>query len=257
MGRPNQLFDRAQSQSLPELVRRELQKAIEENRVGPGDRLPSERELAQQFDVSRVVVREALSALEATHTIEIRRHRGAFVRDRPSSTLRTSWPGWLAAHRSELVELLTIRQALESLAAGQAARKRRRSDITVLTGLCERFEQELATSAPSIDRLVELDIEFHRRIASVAGGALLPQLVDELVGVLRDPPATFVAPGRGEITARDHRAILDAIIAKDADAAAVAMLDHLAHIIELVAKAAQQARRRAQGRSKADGSSAR
>jgi GntR family transcriptional repressor for pyruvate dehydrogenase complex len=228
------VFEAARTESLPDHLRREIEQAIRSGRIAPGERLPSERELALQFAVSRVVVREALRSLEATGTIEIRRNRGAFVRRTPSQSLHASWTAWLAANRVEVIELLTLRRVLESLAAGEAARLREPGDLSELTRMCDAFERELAKPGSSVERLVELDILFHRRIALAAGGTLLPKLVGDLVRVLRDPPATFATPGRAEITATDHRRVLAAIRAGDADAASAALSDHLTHIMDLV-----------------------
>ncbi|MFN8221902.1 MAG: FCD domain-containing protein [Gaiellales bacterium] len=244
MGDPKPSFGAVRAESLPDVVRRELETAIEEERLLPGDRLPSERELAEQFDVSRIVVREALRGLEATNTIEIQRNRGAFVRRRPSQGVREQWAAWLAEHNVEVVEILRIRRALEALAAGEAARQARRADVADLRRLCKAFDRELASGDPDVARLVELDIEFHRLIGRTGGGALLPHIVDELVGVLRDPPATFSAPGRGEVTAADHRAILGAVERHDPEGATAAMETHLDHVIEIVRSLTKSTRRR-------------
>lgn len=168
MGDPKPSFGAVRAESLPDVVRRELETAIEEERLLPGDRLPSERELAEQFDVSRIVVREALRGLEATNTIEIQRNRGAFVRRRPSQGVREQWAAWLAEHNVEVVEILRIRRALEALAAGEAARQARRADVADLRRLCKAFDRELASGDPDVARLVELDIEFHRLIGRPA-----------------------------------------------------------------------------------------
>ena len=234
------MFETAHTESLPDHLRREIEQAIENGKIASGERLPSERELATQFGVSRVVVREALRALEATGTIEIRRNRGAFVRRTPAESLHDSWTAWLAANRVEVIELLTLRRVVEALAAGEAARLRRPGDVRELARICDSFDSELMRGSTRIERLVELDILFHRRIARAAGGILLPKLIGDLVGVLRDPPATFANPGRAEITASDHRRVLEAIREGDSNAASAALFDHLTHIIDLVAQLASR-----------------
>lgn len=241
-------FTAARAQSLPDVVRTQLEAAIEKKSLLPGDRLPSERELAEQFDVSRIVVREALRGLEATNTIEIRPNRGAFVRRPPSHGAREQWVAWLSEHDAEITEILRIRKAIETLAAGEAARRPRQRDLRQLTRYCDLFETELGEAEPDITRLVELDIAFHRHIGSMAGGALLPHIVDELVGVLRDPPATFSAPGRGAITARDHREIVAALASRDQARAADALAAHLDHVIEVVASITRKRRARQRAR---------
>jgi GntR family transcriptional repressor for pyruvate dehydrogenase complex len=244
-------FQPVRSESLADLVTEALTERIESGAIPAGGRLPSERELALQFDVSRVIVREALRSLQATGAIEVRRGRGAFVRRAPADTVRDSWRKWLFSHRDELLEVLTIRRSLESQAAGQAAERRTPLDVADLEAACAAFESELGRPAPRIAELVRLDIGFHRKIGSIGGGVLLPRLVDELVSVMRDPPATFATPGRGELTARDHRAIVAAIASRDAAAASAALFDHLTHVIDLVTVAAEEARAESGGRGQA------
>lgn len=227
-------------ENLPDRVRFELESAIEDGRLVRGQRLPSERTLAAQFGVSRVVVREALRALEATGLVEVRSGAGAFVAKTPGQVIRDGWASWLGRHSDEALELLSVRRSIEQLAAFRAASRVSDRDVVALERLCARFETELKKSKRNVERLVELDIEFHHRIAVAAGGKLIPKLVDELASVMRDSRrATFMLDGRAEATAPDHRCIVEALRRRDPKAAEHALAAHLSSVIDTVTDAAQ------------------
>lgn len=229
-------FQGIRSESLSERVYRQIGDAIREERLLPGERLPSERDLAAQFGVSRVIVREALRSLAATGWIDIRPGRGAFVATSPGDTIAQVWRGWLVRHRGELLELLAVRRALEELSAREAAQHAEPEDIERMRANCDAFEAEALRVSPSGDRLVELDLGFHHAIVVAAHGQLLPRLVDELASVLLDSRrALFTSPGRARWSADDHRAITAAIAAGDPEAAATAMTSHMDRVISMVA----------------------
>src|SRR4029077_5150085 len=102
-----------------QLVREQLEDAIGRGVFGPGARLPSERELVEQFGVSRVSIREALRSLEALGVIEILRGRGSFVAGEPLQQRELRVRAWLSAHSHEVIDLLKVRGAIETLAAGE------------------------------------------------------------------------------------------------------------------------------------------
>lgn len=230
------LFHSLRAQNLSEHVRNEIVDAIQEGKLSAGARLPSERELAEQFGVSRVVIREGLRSLEARSVIEVRPGRGAFVSQSPNGALSRSWRSWLVAHRSEVLELLAVREAMEQLAARRAAERATPPDVQRLLENWERFEAEARRPFPRIERLVELDVAFHHLIAEMGGGSLLPKLIDELAIVLRESRrATFSLQGRGEISAVEHRRIVDAIAAHDPAAAAAALVEHMRSVVSTAA----------------------
>ncbi|MGH3005788.1 MAG: FadR/GntR family transcriptional regulator [Gaiellaceae bacterium] len=230
------VFHGIRSENLSERVYRQIIDAVRDKRLVAGQRLPSERELAEQFSVSRVIVREAFRLLAATGWIDVRPGRGAFVSASPSDAIAGRWQGWLLRHRGELLELLAIRQALEELSAREAGQRAKPNDIDRLEKNCAAFEAEALSPGPSSDRLTELDLEFHHAVAFAGHGRLLPKLVDELATVLLDSRrAMFVFPERPRWSAEDHRVIFDAIAAHDSEAAAAAMRAHMDKVISLVA----------------------
>lgn len=230
------VFHGVRSETLSERVYRQVVDAIrDDKRLVSGARLPAERDLATQFGVSRVIVREALRSLAARGWIEVRAGRGTFVATSPGAAVAQGWRSWLVRHRGELLEVLGIRRALEELAAREAAQHRQPGDIARIQTNCEAFEAEALKETPSGERLVELDLEFHHAIALATHGRLLPRLVDELATVLLESRrAMFTLPNRPRASAEDHRAVAAAITAGDPEEAAAAMAIHMDRVISTI-----------------------
>jgi GntR family transcriptional repressor for pyruvate dehydrogenase complex len=195
----------------------ELLDAIKAGRVRRGEKLPSERQLSEQLGVSRVSVREGLRMLELLEMIEVRQGRGAFVVSsdiRPSGRLLRHW---LRAHRDEVLELLEVREALESTAAFLAAQRGARVEVP----------EEI--DAGDLQALVDQDLKFHGSIASASGNPVLASLISELNGTLTESRfAMFAISGRPKRSHSDHLAIANAIRAGDGTAARAAMQAHIA-----------------------------
>jgi GntR family transcriptional repressor for pyruvate dehydrogenase complex len=209
---PSQL----QSTRLSDGVVRDLLEAIRRGKYPPGQKLPSERELADSFGVSRVIVREGLRMLELLEVIHVRQGSGAYVTSPKVSRSGRLLRHWLLAHQGEVLELLEVREALEASAARDAAARRAKFDVPRAT------EDE-------IDLLVANDLAFHNIIAAESGNRVLASLISELNGVLEESRyAMFSLPGRPNRSHRDHLKIARAIGQGDLDVAYAAMRDHIA-----------------------------
>jgi GntR family transcriptional repressor for pyruvate dehydrogenase complex len=213
--------------TLPERIARKIAELIEDGRLAPGARLPSERELAQVFGVSRLAVREAAHRLEARGLVVVRRGAGSFVATQiaPADDVDALGP----VGRVDLDELADVRMLLEPAAADWAARRADRSSAAVLLRLARRFEEAAAQPSPRFDLVAAADMELHLGIAQAAENALLAQLVEQLHAVYRlQLEWSLRRPGRLEETLVEHRRIVDAISAGDPVAARAAMEEHLA-----------------------------
>jgi GntR family transcriptional repressor for pyruvate dehydrogenase complex len=196
----------------------------------PGEQLPSEGELAAEYGVSRLTVREAVKTLQARGLVEIhrgRRPRVAFPDSRPIGDF------FAAAIRRDprrLFDLLEVRRALEVQIAALAARHAGRADLAALQGALDGM-RALASRDP--DAIHEADLAFHEALAAASGNQLLSFLIEAMEGPLR---AGRMRSLRGHLarggTVADvidqHAAILDRIGARDAAGAARAMTEHLA-----------------------------
>jgi DNA-binding FadR family transcriptional regulator len=186
--------------------------------VAPGDRLPPERELATRLGVSRATVREAIAALTDSGHLTSRRGRygGTFVVS-PAAPVTT-----LAPESAALLEdVLVFREAVEGGAAEAAARAR--LDEADLANLVEH--QQACAHAPDYR---PADSRFHLAIAEASGSAMLLNAVAEArvrVNELLD--AIPLLPPNIDHSERQHRAIVDAIVARDPTAARAAMAEHL------------------------------
>lgn len=211
----------------PSLVAASISREIAEQRLGPGDRLPTEQALAEMFGVSRNVVREAIARLSAAGLVKARQGSGVFVAATPTAgvlPLEPSPPAALAAFG----EIAEIRSLLEIEAAGLAAVRHRDTDRTALDGCCRRLRDAPYGSRSWLDA----DLDFHRRIAEAAGNASLAAMAASLSVQVRGMLLGAGTRRRPDIVAAEtiseHAAILDAIVRRDAPAARRAMRRHLA-----------------------------
>jgi GntR family transcriptional repressor for pyruvate dehydrogenase complex len=213
-------------------VREHLEAAIKRGEFKPGDRLPSERELTEIFGVSRVSVREAISSLDAVGLVEVRHGHGCFVTE-PSGEQGARW---LALHHGEALELLTVRGALDELAAREAAS---RAEAVADIGAAHEAFAAASEAGARVDELSELDVAFHMAIAEASGSPLLADLLRDLHRHSADVSRAhaYVPAERSTQSARDHAAIVDAIAAGDAERAGAAAAAHVARARELVAAA--------------------
>jgi len=214
-----------------QLVREQLEAAITRGTFKPGARLPSERELVDQFGVSRVSVREALRSLEALGMIEIRRGRGSFVTSELAPVKQ-----WLSMHSEEVVDLLKVRGAVERLAAEEAARRQDRQSLARLADVHADFVGAVEANA-SLGRLVELDVKFHKALADSSGSPLVAELTQQLNSHLAEARRlTMMPPGRPRQSAREHDNIVRAVLAADASAASRAMRKHVQAVEDAVVR---------------------
>lgn len=214
-----------------QLVREQLEAAITRGTFPAGARLPSERELVEQFGVSRVSVREALRSLEALGMIEIQRGRGSFVTSELAPVKK-----WLSVHSEEVVDLLKVRGAVERLAAEEAARRQNRESLARLEAVHADFVAAIDAHA-SLGRLVDLDVKFHETLADSSGSPLVGELTRQLNAHLAEARRlTMMPPGRPLQSAREHANIVRAVLAADAPAASRAMRKHVQAVEDAVVR---------------------
>lgn len=151
---------RRRSQSLTQEVSQELTQRIKNGQLKPGDRLPTESELIEQMQVSRTVIREAISHLQAHGLIETRHGIGSFVLEAPSLLTFHIAPESLETLH-DIIDVLELRQSLESAAAGMAALRRTDADLEVMQQALHDFKQALSKRENTAD----IDFQFHLAIA--------------------------------------------------------------------------------------------
>jgi GntR family transcriptional repressor for pyruvate dehydrogenase complex len=214
-------------ETLPERIAAHLEGLIRAGRLAPGDRLPSERELAAIFGVGRLSVREAVRRLEALELVAVRHGAGAFVTSTAASPQVD--PGEVPLPSPvDVEELLEVRRLLEPAAAEWAAVRADRSALAALQRAAEQFEVAAAAAERRFDLLAVRDVQLHLEIAQCADNAVLARLVERLQDIHRlQLEWSLRRPGRVAETVVEHRRVVEAIAAGNAPAARAAMLAHV------------------------------
>lgn len=171
-------FERIANQRIYQQIVEQISGMIREGALRPGDRLPPERQLAEEFGVSRAAVREALSALGLMGLVEVRHGEGTFVRSVSEEGLVTPMALLLTMERNEALglELLEIRSALEAEAAYLAAQRWEPEDLVAMEDSLEQMDTALHTGELG----AEADWKFHRAVATASGNGLLLQIMRTL-----------------------------------------------------------------------------
>lgn len=198
---------------------------INTERLHPGDRLPSERDLAARLGVSRPSLREALKSLQAQGHVDIRHGTGVFVTEPASArTLRTQ----LQQLEIGLVEVYDMREVLEVPAAAWAAQRHDPAELTEIQRACKALIEASSEEPVDWDRLQRLDEQFHLRIVESAGNRFLSRTLSVLHDMLpMGMHTTLSIPGRLEQARKEHERILAAVTAGNASAARNAVRAHI------------------------------
>jgi GntR family transcriptional repressor for pyruvate dehydrogenase complex len=208
---------------LSDKVAEMMLETILSNRLNVGDRLPSERELGQQFGVSRTVVREAVRELVAKGVIEVRSGSGLRVAAVDASAVSESMSLFLRGGAIDFEKVHEVRTLLEVHIAGLAAERADPEDVAALRAVDDRMQAERA----DVEAAARDDLEFHRKIARATHNDLYLVLLDSIGGSLFDIRRDNLGSGSAPMTLEQHARVLDRIAAKDPDGAREAMAAHL------------------------------
>jgi DNA-binding FadR family transcriptional regulator len=202
-----------------EQIAQRLADDIRDGALVPGERLPSERELARTLEVSRASVREALASLALQGVVETRHGAGTFVVGPP--------PSDGTPHDASPSAVLDARTVLEPQVARLAAARAQRDETAEkLLAAMEAEPVDIATWNAS-DRL------FHRQLAAMTGNPVLLAFADHVAALMDQPlwqrlrDDSIAEPGRTRIHVAEHRMIYEAIVAGDAEAASFYSVQHI------------------------------
>ena len=210
---------------------RQVRALIAEGRLKSGDRLPPERDLAQQFKVSRTSVREALRTLESLGLIEIRPGEGTFVRRVSVESLIEPLAQVILSQREAVGELFEARRLIEPGIAGLAARRATEEEIQEMERILEEQASEVAAGRTGLAQ----DAAFHASIAASVRNRAILRIVNTLMDLLvQSREESLQTPGRPTRSHQDHQRILEAIRRRDEAGARRAMRDHLIAVEALV-----------------------
>ncbi len=219
-------------QRLFHVIADKISELIGEGQFPPGSRLPGERELAERFDVSRVTIREAEIALQAIGKIEIKTGAGVYVCES-----QPRLPGMLPDVSA--FEVTEARALVEAEAAALAAVLISDDELAVLAELIERMKSSDETLS------TEADGEFHATIARASRNAALLHTIETFWRMREELPKVksayeAVCDDNPRARAREHKEILDALVARDPDRARLAMRAHFHRLIAAMLDATER-----------------
>jgi GntR family transcriptional regulator, transcriptional repressor for pyruvate dehydrogenase complex len=223
-------FEAIRRNKVYEEVARQLERIILK-KLHPGDKLPSERELAESLGVSRSSIRDAIRSLELMGLVEPRQGAGTVVREISADVLMNPLTNVLR-HKLELVgEFLDFRKMLEPPLAARAANHASDDELQEMEEILRRQETKLRGG----DLAIEEDSEFHYSIAMASGNSVVLKVLDVIMDLLRDTrERSLQLEGRPQKSLAGHRRILTAIKRRDAEAARAAMMRHIEDVEEIV-----------------------
>lgn len=199
---------------------------IRRGRYKPGDRLPTEPDLARRLGVGRTSVREGLGQLRMLGIVEVRRGVGTYVRQRQQADAQLAFHEWTATNQYEIIDLFEVRMALEASAAALAAQRTSTVDVADLMDRAQAHAQ--AHLGGDLSALVGTDEAFHGALVSTSQNAALQRVYDGLVSQFREYRRKSLAlEGASERSSRDHLAIVEAVRQRDPAEARAAVLRHL------------------------------
>jgi GntR family transcriptional repressor for pyruvate dehydrogenase complex len=224
------MYKIVRSSRLYEQIVQQVEESIHKGTLKAGDQLPPERELAQQFGVSRTAVREAVKALREKGLVEAYPGRGTFITESSPYSMRQSLDRMLKIGQPEgSAYLAEVREILEPEIAALAAT---RFDAEDLASMREQVAV-MDTARKDPDAFIEADLDFHLALAEAAANPLILSLIDSIVGLLREQRmGIFQVEGGPERGQYHHKRILEAIEHRDPLGARDAMKAHLRQVRE-------------------------
>lgn len=197
--------------------------------LAPHQRLPTERELASMLDVSRPTVRESIRALVALNIVEPVQGSGTYVTSLSPDLLAEPMDFILALTPDLLPRLLEARSVIEAGLARLAAERAEAASLVVLADLVRRHHENV----DDMKVAMELDFEFHAEVSRAAHSPVLSALLSSISAMGR---VSRARTGRDfelrKLTNDDHGRVLEALVARDPDAAEAAMVEHLNRVKE-------------------------
>lgn len=223
----------ADNRALSEKITSQISDAIIGGKLKPGDKLPPERDLAEQFEVSRTVVRDAIKTLAGRGIVQVRRGAGIFVATAEETVM--SRLGELAStlplQGAGLRDLFDVRKVLEAQGAEWAAQRRSSHHVERLRGIIE----DAYRHPEDLDLLSERDARFHLGIAEASQNLVLVRVMFALLDLLEAARRKSLGiPGRAKLSLDQHENILREIEARNPKAARRAMLEHLTSVEQAI-----------------------
>ncbi len=232
---------RKKHRTLAQGVVEHITASIHGGALKPGDKLPTESAIMEQYGVSRTVVREALSHLQAGGWVQTRHGIGTFVIERAAAPLGINAESIITV--LDVLAMLELRISMEAEAAWLAASRRSEAQVVELGKILDAMRRSVARGSPA----VEADVQFHLLIAQATGNRYFVEILSQLgttiiprarvnmPRIVHDNPAAYL-----QRVIHEHEDIYNAILRRDPEAARAAMRTHLSNSRERLREAQQQ-----------------
>lgn len=239
-------FEQIKQTRVADEVAKQIEEQLAQGILKPGEKLPSERELAKILNVSRPSIREALHKLEARKILNKDPGGSAYVSDEIGQSFIDPLMELLVNNHDAPFELLEIRYVLESTAAYQAALRCTEDDKSIIQQKYDALQHSHDNRKAETEATA--DIEFHLAIAEASHNAMLVHLMRSLFAVLHKSvlfsfAAFYARPTVRSSLPNQHRGIMDAIITGDADLARKKMQEHIVSVDDLLRDVQQESRK--------------
>jgi GntR family transcriptional repressor for pyruvate dehydrogenase complex len=224
-------FTPIKTKRLYEEIVEQIKQLITEGKLKPGDKLLAERDLADQFQVSRASVREAIRTLEMLGVIDIRPGEGTFVRSSGADDIIRPLAMFLAVERASLLDMYEMRRIFETATAGLAAERASMEELDQISAALEGMRERLNVKDP--EKGEEFDVAFHYAVAEATHNSLLTKLFKTVSEEFHR--ANSVArrqlylhkPENAQKLIDQHSEIFEAIRSRSPEASSKAMMEHL------------------------------
>lgn len=232
------IYKQIKPKKIYEEVAEAIHEMIRSGQLKPGDKLDSVQQLAENFQVGRSAIREALSALRAMGLVEMKQGEGTYIKEFEAEQIHFSLSTAILMNREDVVNLLEVRKIIETGAASSAARKRTDENLKVMAAALE----EMRISRGDEEVGEKADLQFHLAIADASQNLLLVGLLNHVSELMRETMKEtrifWIYSKRTTLEKlySEHMKIYEAIAEKDENAAGKAMLKHLDNVEEILEK---------------------
>ncbi len=226
-------FQTVQQEKLSHVVIRQIEELILRGILRPGERLPSERELSERMSVSRPSLREALADLQERGLLTAKAGAGVYVADVLGSAFAPALVSLFATHETAVFDYISFRRDMEGLAAERAASRGTDTDLKVIDTIFKKMEVAQQKRSPVEE--AALDADFHLAIIEASHNVVMLHMMRSMYDLLREGVFYNRSVMFKQRMTRDHlldqhRAINDALQARDPKAARAAVSTHLDYV---------------------------
>ncbi|RMG57412.1 MAG: FadR family transcriptional regulator [Deltaproteobacteria bacterium] len=227
------LFQPIRVEKVSEKVAKQIMGLIADGVLKVGDRLPSERDLAERMGVSRTSVREALQQLEAKGIIQIVHGGGSIIQNVTAQDIQKPIELYIEQDKRRVLELAELRAVMEAWAAREAAKNRTEQEVETIREYLEEMEKDLLRGVINY----KADFRYHLEIASATHNGIYLHIIDNIYNLIYysikiHRETVFTGKEAQEKILDHHRKIFRGIKNGDPDEAESAMREHLEFVVQ-------------------------